>query len=444
MKRIYILIVLLSFTGFLLAQNLIINSEKKTDKSDHSINYDSTSLKILNPEIFQNKIAFRSSWTRWYNYATTMQDIYFPGRSLDNLFYDYLFPDTTVIIKYQNVNSPPYYHSIAVVLDPTDQIFHDDALLNITNRYFNYFIDSVGIPYIYVRNIHDPLIVDTLVIELILNEDKYVSYLTGQLANWGFDTTYFLPIETDEYLNYLLQEGKTIFRTIKIPLSNYDTTAIINGRVRLKEIFASAAYYALRKFVTVATVRFIPGYSWKPFQDTLNKDLNFFMFFGYEEKGGNVPQYPRYEKRKYNQSQFLTTESLRPSSDWYNFYKPRLAFPNTPIPFHFDNIIADLHLSLDPWPGITKNPVKTNKLAQNIPNPSDNSTIISYELKEANNITLEITDISGREIKNIKQGKQNSGVHSITINTSGLSNGIYYYTLCADNIRLTKKMVIIK
>ena len=60
------------------------------------------------------------------------------------------------------------------------------------------------------------------------------------------------------------------------------------------------------------------------------------------------------------------------------------------------------------------------------------------------NVSMVITDMTGREIMTINEGTQMQGNHNINLNTSSLSSGMYYYTLYADNTKLTRKMIVTK
>lgn len=81
-------------------------------------------------------------------------------------------------------------------------------------------------------------------------------------------------------------------------------------------------------------------------------------------------------------------------------------------------------------------------IGQNIPNPSDNETIIPYFIPEkTNNATLYITDISGKVLS--EQNIQEKGNGNLRINTSSFPIGTYVYYLKVDNnISDSKKMII--
>ena len=83
-------------------------------------------------------------------------------------------------------------------------------------------------------------------------------------------------------------------------------------------------------------------------------------------------------------------------------------------------------------------------LSQNQPNPVRENTVIAYELKSAEKVTLEVYDITGKLISSINEGNQAAGNYTINYNASKLNAGIYTYTLVAGDARLTKKMTVIK
>jgi hypothetical protein len=55
MKKIFTLLVMLSFAGLIFAQPLIKNAEMKVIKSGPIVKHELPELKILNPEIFNKK-----------------------------------------------------------------------------------------------------------------------------------------------------------------------------------------------------------------------------------------------------------------------------------------------------------------------------------------------------------------------------------------------------
>lgn len=84
-------------------------------------------------------------------------------------------------------------------------------------------------------------------------------------------------------------------------------------------------------------------------------------------------------------------------------------------------------------------------LSQNYPNPFNPVTTIEYSLPEESNVSLVVYDVLGREVKAIARGVESAGSHSISFDASGISSGVYIYTLQAGGGRMmSRKMVVMK
>ena len=88
-------------------------------------------------------------------------------------------------------------------------------------------------------------------------------------------------------------------------------------------------------------------------------------------------------------------------------------------------------------------------LHPNFPNPFNPKTLIRIDLIKKSNISLDIFDISGQHITNLKKGLSDAGIHEIVWdgkNTDGvtLPTGIYFYILSFENRKLSHKMVLLK
>jgi hypothetical protein len=83
-------------------------------------------------------------------------------------------------------------------------------------------------------------------------------------------------------------------------------------------------------------------------------------------------------------------------------------------------------------------------LMQNYPNPFNPSTVISYSLPQNSSVTLKVYDVLGNEVAALVNQTQSAGKYDVRFDASGLSNGIYFYTIKADDFNSTKKMILIK
>jgi hypothetical protein len=83
-------------------------------------------------------------------------------------------------------------------------------------------------------------------------------------------------------------------------------------------------------------------------------------------------------------------------------------------------------------------------LLQNYPNPFNPITNIEYKVVNNESVSLKVYDILGREVTTLVNEEQPAGNYDVTFNASGLSSGVYFYSLKAGNFTETKKMVVLK
>ena len=83
-------------------------------------------------------------------------------------------------------------------------------------------------------------------------------------------------------------------------------------------------------------------------------------------------------------------------------------------------------------------------LNQNYPNPFNPTTIINFNLPEKAEVELSIYNVLGQKITTLVNSKLSAGNHSVQLDASNLSSGIYFYTLRSNTVTLTKKMMLLK
>jgi hypothetical protein len=81
-------------------------------------------------------------------------------------------------------------------------------------------------------------------------------------------------------------------------------------------------------------------------------------------------------------------------------------------------------------------------LSQNIPNPANGTTSITYTLAEAGEVSFEVVDITGKVVSTLNIGQKSVGDYNITFDASSFAPGVYFYTLTVGNAKITKRMVI--
>ena len=85
-------------------------------------------------------------------------------------------------------------------------------------------------------------------------------------------------------------------------------------------------------------------------------------------------------------------------------------------------------------------------LAQNFPNPFQETTQISYTLDESAWVQLTVFDATGRQLVEVFSATQSEGTHRVELDAKalGLTAGTYYYQLKVNEQAQTKKMILIR
>jgi hypothetical protein len=84
------------------------------------------------------------------------------------------------------------------------------------------------------------------------------------------------------------------------------------------------------------------------------------------------------------------------------------------------------------------------QLGQNYPNPFNPSTVISYSIAKAGNVTLKVYNMLGQEVATLVNGYQAASSYDVNFNASSLSSGVYLYELRTGSNSIIKKMTLMK
>jgi hypothetical protein len=84
------------------------------------------------------------------------------------------------------------------------------------------------------------------------------------------------------------------------------------------------------------------------------------------------------------------------------------------------------------------------QLDQNYPNPFNPVTSIRYSLPEAQNVTLKIFDLNGKEVDVLVNQFQTAGRHEVRWVAEGFPSGIYLYQIQSGTFSETKKLILQK
>ena len=105
-----------------------------------------------------------------------------------------------------------------------------------------------------------------------------------------------------------------------------------------------------------------------------------------------------------------------------------------------------INAALDGVVGVAEPPAAASKfaLAQNYPNPFNPSTVISYSIPKASNVTLKVYDVLGNEVATLVNQFQNANSYKVNFNAASLASGVYIYKIEAGNFTMSKKMLLLK
>jgi len=118
----------------------------------------------------------------------------------------------------------------------------------------------------------------------------------------------------------------------------------------------------------------------------------------------------------------------------------------------YDNGTSDMStvvFTFDPDSGDNNAVVAITELGSNYPNPFNPTTNISFSLKEAGKVSLDVYNAKGQKIRTLLNSEMAAANHVVTWNgddNSGkkVSSGIYFYKMHTAKYTETKKMLLMK
>lgn len=84
------------------------------------------------------------------------------------------------------------------------------------------------------------------------------------------------------------------------------------------------------------------------------------------------------------------------------------------------------------------------QLEQNYPNPFNPVTTIRYSVPKEGQVSLKVYNILGQEVVTLVDQQQSAGTYEVKFGAPNMASGMYFYTLEADGVKLTRKMMLVK
>jgi hypothetical protein len=77
------------------------------------------------------------------------------------------------------------------------------------------------------------------------------------------------------------------------------------------------------------------------------------------------------------------------------------------------------------------------------PNPIADQATIRYTLDASAGVTFTVIDVLGRRVQQVTDAPQTEGTHTLALDASALSNGLYFVTLDVEGAgRAVQKVVV--
>jgi hypothetical protein len=105
----------------------------------------------------------------------------------------------------------------------------------------------------------------------------------------------------------------------------------------------------------------------------------------------------------------------------------------------------EVHGSASAVPGAMKGVVTEYALEQNYPNPFNPSTLIRFDLVEANHVSLKVFNPMGACVATLVNSTVGVGRHEVSFDGRSLPSGLYFYSIkIGDRYSATRKMLLVK
>jgi hypothetical protein len=99
-----------------------------------------------------------------------------------------------------------------------------------------------------------------------------------------------------------------------------------------------------------------------------------------------------------------------------------------------------VRLNFDPTVSLNEESAEINGVSL-YPNPSNSETNVNFYLQTKSDVTILVTDLTGKTVSSQELSNLTSGANSTKIDCSSLNSGVYYVTINTNGSSVTKKFV---
>ncbi len=87
-------------------------------------------------------------------------------------------------------------------------------------------------------------------------------------------------------------------------------------------------------------------------------------------------------------------------------------------------------------------PLAGNMAVTNFPNPFSGKTNIDVKLEKSVPVSIVVNSLAGQQVSKVNYGTMGAGSHTLTLDASNLTSGVYFYTVTIGDQKATNKLVI--
>jgi hypothetical protein len=81
-------------------------------------------------------------------------------------------------------------------------------------------------------------------------------------------------------------------------------------------------------------------------------------------------------------------------------------------------------------------------VSQNYPNPFTGTSTITVNLPKSANLSMKVSNILGQQVMDLQRGYVSAGTYYFQVDGAKLQDGVYFYTVKANNSEVTRKMIV--
>lgn len=362
----------------------------------------------------------------WMNYALELDDPntgWTPGMAAYEFFP--IMPDSNLIWGLDQSNNPVYvpYHMAATMLDPKNT---PNGTTNGFNTTQNYTLDSIEIVYAYLRSLS---VTDTLQVQIIKHDVSLEWTLSSSNMTYQ-DITYVSA-------NNNITQSQ-VLATYNVLLGDADSSNAARSM-----LLATPGVPSQNGQNRIGVVlKFKPGFTYSLGDSLFSK--NPFFILSAEQNGANTdPTYygtPNVSTSDMNCSYVLPSDVRYDfnANGWNGYFIPTWAWTTGYAYEH--HVISFL---INQAVGVNENSAVV-AMGDIYPNPTSGVSTIDYAVQTEADVTIEITDVTGKVILAQREGNKPAGAYKANLDLQNLAAGTYFAAIRANGAKQVKRLVVAK